>query len=519
MSYKQDDVDVPVSVFLELFLTRKEKDVFSTWNEQERDLSISGFIIGPITNWIAKFVPNSVAPNVLTIAGVLAIMQAWWFCEEFSDDHPRIVAAASVLSIIVFWVLGRVDGKHARRIMNDTPLGELFKYVTDTIGTNFLVVLMCRLLLETEDLDKMWYCVQTMQLVMLLKHWSAFNRHAGMRYLFVGPGELMTIAACLLIVRAVFGIEPFFWWYDFTWGLACSIASERFGLDANSYVGSMNPARAAYLSIFYITIFRIGTSSRRDHSWTRKSLVFILLLRGLSAWVRLDMLTGAKTTQKDVIFDGLFWSMVTSDLIVAKMADRQIHTWVVLMATTVVVPHLQFLILCFVCVYYVAVFGDIMNHLNMPLLQSCKNVYCDGIYDLCHIGHKNLFRHALSYGNRLFVGVIGDEDANNYKRPPIMSAAEREAEVSNCKCVSKVIRNAPCFGLTEEFIRKHQIHVVAFGQEYLDRYPNPDDDPYYKVPRKNGIAIPMPRTQSLSTSDLIRRIQNEDVILEKKSAT
>merc|ERR1712227_358874 len=93
--------------------------------------------------------------------------------------------------------------------------------------------------------------------------------------------------------------------------------------------------RAAYLSIFYITIFRIGTSSRRDHSWTRKSLVFILLLRGLSAWVRLDMLTGAKTTQKDVIFDGLFWSMVTSDLIVAKMADRQIHTWVVLMATTV----------------------------------------------------------------------------------------------------------------------------------------------------------------------------------------
>ena len=134
MSYKQDDVDVPVSVFLELFLTRKEKDVFSTWNEQERDLSISGFIIGPITNWIAKFVPNSVAPNVLTIAGVLAIMQAWWFCEEFSDDHPRIVAAASVLSIIVFWVLGRVDGKHARRIMNDTPLGELFKYVTDTIG-------------------------------------------------------------------------------------------------------------------------------------------------------------------------------------------------------------------------------------------------------------------------------------------------------------------------------------------------------------------------------------------------
>merc|ERR1719282_783677 len=156
--------------------------------------------------------------------------------------------------------------------------------------------------------------------------------------------------------------------------------------------------------------------------------------------------------------------------------------------------------------------------MNLPLLTPVRNVYCDGIYDMCHIGHKNLFRRALKLGNRLFVGVVGDADANSYKRPPIMSAAEREAEVASCKCVTKVIQNAPCFGLTEEFIRKHRIHVVAFGQEYLDRFPNPDDDPYYKVPRKLGIARPLPRTEGLSTSELIRRIQ-ERAPDEKKSPT
>ena len=62
-----------------------------------------------------------------------------------------------------------------------------------------------------------------------------------------------------------------------------------------------------------------------------------------------------------------------------------------------------------------------------------------------------------------------------------MSAAEREAEVANCKCVAKVLQNAPCFGLTPEYIKKHRIHVVAFGQEYLERFPDPKDDPYYKV--------------------------------------
>lgn len=98
--------------------------------------------------------------------------------------------------------------------------------------------------------------------------------------------------------------------------------------------------------------------------------------------------------------------------------------------------HTAIFVLC--CVYYIAVFGDLCHHLNMPLLTVCRNVYCDGVYDLCHIGHKNLFKRALTYGNRLFVGVCNDEDCSNYKRPPIMTSAERCAEVAACKAVTKV---------------------------------------------------------------------------------
>merc|ERR1719217_699927 len=116
------------------------------------------------------------------------------------------------------------------------------------------------------------------------------------------------------------------------------------------------------------------------------------------------------------------------------------------MATAVIVPHLQFFTLIMVIFYYGSVYTDLMVYLNLPFLTVAKNVYCDGVYDLCHIGHKNLFQSALKNGNRLFVGVVGDTDANNYKRPPVMSASEREAEVESCKCVTKVIPNAPSFG-------------------------------------------------------------------------
>ena len=76
-----------------------------------------------------------------------------------------------------------------------------------------------------------------------------------------------------------------------------------------------------------------------------------------------------------------------------------------------------------------AVFGDLCTYKNLPLLTVNVNVYCDGVYDLCHIGHKNLFKAALKFGTRLYVGVVGDKDAMNYKRPPIMTMEERAAEV------------------------------------------------------------------------------------------
>ena len=66
---------------------------------------------------------------------------------------------------------------------------------------------------------------------------------------------------------------------------------------------------------------------------------------------------------------------------------------------------------------------------------------------------------------------------------------------------------------------QHQIHVVAFGEEYQQRYPDPKDDPYYRVPREMGIARPMPRTEGMSTSDLIKRIQASQPADVKKSPT
>merc|ERR1719247_1940190 len=102
-----------------------------------------------------------------------------------------------------------------------------------------------------------------------------------------------------------------------------------------------------------------------------------------------------------------------------------------------------FMTMTLVVIYYFTVFADICHFMNLPLMSTCRNVYCDGVYDLCHIGHKNVFKNALKFGNRLFVGVCNDEECSVYKRPPIMNHEERCREVEACKHVTKVIPNAP----------------------------------------------------------------------------
>jgi choline-phosphate cytidylyltransferase len=39
------------------------------------------------------------------------------------------------------------------------------------------------------------------------------------------------------------------------------------------------------------------------------------------------------------------------------------------------------------------------------------NVYCDGVFDLCHLGHMKQFEQAANMvkGGRLIVGVLSDK--------------------------------------------------------------------------------------------------------------
>mmetsp|Transcript_22042 Transcript_22042/g.53356 ORF Transcript_22042/g.53356 Transcript_22042/m.53356 type:complete len:549 (-) Transcript_22042:178-1824(-) len=501
--------------WLELFLNAAEKRTFSRWQETIHDKSLTHRATKNIFDRVAALIADNVAPNVITAAGFACMGQAWYVQNLYGDTFPTACTWFAVANILIFFVTNSVDSRHADRLRQRSALGELFKYSCDCCSTVFLAILATYCLGGTSNVTQ-WYAVQASQLVLFTKHLSAFHRNAGMRYnVLTGPGEVILTVVLTLALRAVTGLDWLVYIYEMTLHRFVSHLGDKHDIEINEDIKDIitdpyklgpEMIQLTYASMYVMALVKT-ILLHKEHNWSRFGIIFCLTMRLIPAiflrWGFYPATYGL--TAVDVVVDGLFLAVLTSDVTLAKMAGREIHPWVVLMSSAAILSHATIIFL--VIVYYIAVFADLCSYLNMPLMTVCRNVYCDGVYDLCHIGHKTLFRNALMFGNRLFVGVVGDKDASAYKRPPIMSHDERCAEVDACKSVTKVIQNCPCFGLTKEFLDYHQIHVVAYGEEYLERYPDPDDDPYYSVPRKLGIARPLPRTKGLSTSDLIKRIQ------------
>ena len=66
--------------------------------------------------------------------------------------------------------------------------------------------------------------------------------------------------------------------------------------------------------------------------------------------------------------------------------------------------------------------------------------YAPGAYDLFHVGHLNILRHAKAHCDYLIAGVVSDEMCELTKgRPPVIPLAERLEIVSHISYVDEAV--------------------------------------------------------------------------------
>lgn len=67
--------------------------------------------------------------------------------------------------------------------------------------------------------------------------------------------------------------------------------------------------------------------------------------------------------------------------------------------------------------------------------------YTQGTFDMFHIGHLNLLRHAKDSCEKLIVGINSDALVKQYKnKTPVVNENDRMEIVSELRCVDKVIK-------------------------------------------------------------------------------
>ena len=129
-------------------------------------------------------------------------------------------------------------------------------------------------------------------------------------------------------------------------------------------------------------------------------------------------------------------------------------------------------------------------------------VYTDMAADMFHIGHLNIIKRAREFGDYLLVGVHSDEDISSYKRSPVIAEQDRYEMIRCCRHVDEVIEAAPLV-ISKEFIEKYNIHLIIRGND-----TSPAHLEQQAVPIEMGIMRYLPRTENVSTTNLIKTIKD-----------
>lgn len=144
----------------------------------------------------------------------------------------------------------------------------------------------------------------------------------------------------------------------------------------------------------------------------------------------------------------------------------------------------------------------------VPLVEESsrprRTIYMDGVFDLFHIGHLAAIRHCAARGDRVIIGVTGDEDATSYKRKPVIAQDERCTIVAAIAQVNEIVCPCPLI-VTQAFMQAYDIDLVVHG--FVDDADAQRQAEFFAYPVSVGKFERIPYYDGQSTTDIMKTIQ------------
>jgi len=188
-----------MKIFNYKYLSQDQLRRFDAYKYAAIDTSpVSKYVMHPFWNFVVEFVPMSIAPNVLTLAGfactlsnacLLSYYDYHFYASsdsmrEFYSPIPSIVWLICAINLLLAHTLDGIDGKQARRTKATGPLGELMDHGVDSWTASF-VPLYVYSLFGSADYSfgphRMFFAFWAVFTTFYLTHWDKYN--TGVLYL------------------------------------------------------------------------------------------------------------------------------------------------------------------------------------------------------------------------------------------------------------------------------------------------------------------------------------------------
>ncbi|KAG8219253.1 hypothetical protein J3R82DRAFT_92, partial [Butyriboletus roseoflavus] len=181
---------------------------------------VSRYVLAPYWNWFITLWPLTIAPNTITLLGLLIVMlnflslliydPLYYTDKDGPAGLPQWIYFTWALGLFMYQTFDSVDGKQARRTGMAGPLGELFDHGCDALNTTLEVILAARAL----NLGRSWWTVASQVATLAnfyLTTWE--EHHTGVLYLgaFSGPVEGILMIVFIYIISGTFGVRSACW--------------------------------------------------------------------------------------------------------------------------------------------------------------------------------------------------------------------------------------------------------------------------------------------------------------------
>lgn len=189
-----------------MIFNQVEKEAVKNYKYHGGDTSpIYALLLSPFAQFcVDAFVPQWVAPNVITFSGLIISLTACAITLAVNptlhpSSSPRWLGLLNAASIFAYQTLDNMDGKQARKTQSSSALGMFFDHGCDAINAGVTIVSMGSIL-GTGWSGKLFITYLSSWVPFYFQTWEEYYSGSMILPPFNGPTEglLMTIGICLL---------------------------------------------------------------------------------------------------------------------------------------------------------------------------------------------------------------------------------------------------------------------------------------------------------------------------------